>query len=249
MIVIVVVHLLFGLKYNKVSLPNTVIGGIFVSGMDLEGVKLKITGGISGYELVVEKRDGKEEHIPDRDIGLASVFDGCPETILEYQNPLLWGIRCIKEEEYGQNYMVSFDRGESEQEVLSLACLKSEQTKEPGGVHLAYVSGEGLQIIPGKYGNCLDPQLFLEETEKTVANLQQWISPEQAGVHKDPRTLEHDSGLKSRLEHWKLYADTVVTYRFGSRSEVLDRAAVMRWLSDNENGAVVIDRSKAEVCV
>lgn len=89
MIAAVVVYLLFSLKYNKVFLPNTVIGGISVSGMDLEEVKSKITEGISGYELVVEERDGKEERILGRDIGLAPVFDGCLETILEYQNPLL----------------------------------------------------------------------------------------------------------------------------------------------------------------
>lgn len=245
----VVVYLLFSLKYNKVFLPNTVIGGISVSGMDLEEVKSKITEGISGYELVVEERDGKEERILGRDIGLAPVFDGCLETILEYQNPLLWGIRCIKGEEYGQDYMVSFDKGKFEQEVLSLACLKPEQTREPEDAHLAYVSGEGLQIIPEKYGNCPDPQLLLEETEKAVAGLQQRISLEQEGVYKSPEILEHDPDLKSRLERWKPYADTVVTYRFGSRSEVLDGTAIMRWLSDDENGTVVIDRSKAEAYV
>ena len=246
---LIAVYLLISMKYRNVFLPNTMIGGIAVSGMNVEEVKSEIAAGISRYELVLEERDGREERIAGRAIGLVPVYDGSLEAILKQQNPLFWGIRCIRGEEYQRDYMVSFDREKAREVVHALECLKPEQITEPEDAHLAYVKGEGLQIIPEVYGNSPDAGRLNEEIEHAVFSLQERISLEQSGIYRNPVILEHDPELLARLETCKPFTDVEVTYRFGSQTEILDGGTIYQWLSDDGSGHVSPDPSMVEAYV
>lgn len=239
-------YLTIGLRYEDTFLPNTSINGVISSGMTLEEVKAKIDDGISRYVLVLEERGGVEEKICGRDIGLHLADDESLKQILEGQNLLLWGFQSLKKKEYRQECMVAFNPEQLKSAVSALECLNPDRIAEPSGAYLAYTEESGLQIIPEQPGNSPMADRLMEEIEKAVLSLTGRISLEALDLYKKPEILSDDPGLVSRRDAWKPYTDVTVTYRFGSRSEVLDGTRIYGWLTEDSGGNVDVDPSKAE---
>ena len=63
---------------------------------------------------------------------------------------------------------------------------------------------------------------------------------------RQPAVRADDPGLMAELEAKKPYADVKIAYRFGSQTETLDGTAICQWLIEGEDGAVSVDRAKAE---
>ena len=244
-----IVYCMISLKYRNTFLPNTRIGGITVSGMTIEEVQSEIRKGIERYELVLEERDGAEERINGEAVGLHPVFDGTLENILRKQNSLLWGLRAIRGAEYPSSYMVEYDKGKMDLAVAALECLDPEQVVEPADAYVAFVSGIGLQIIKEEPGKAPVRERLSEEIGKAVSSLETRISLDERAVYKEPGVSETDPELLAQKEALKVCADVTVTYRFGSRSEVLDGSTILPWLSMDGEGRAVVDRNGVEAYV
>lgn len=241
-----IVYCMISLKYRNTFLPNTKIGGITVSGLTIEEVQSEIREGIERYELVLEERDGSEERINGETIGLHPVFDGTLENILRKQNSLLWGLRAIRGAEYPSSYMVEYNKGNMDLAVAALDCLDPEQVVEPADAYVTFVSGIGLQIIKEEPGKAPVRERLSEEIGKAVSSLETRISLDKRAVYKEPGVSETDPELLAQKEVLKVCADVTVTYRFGSRSEVLDGSAILPWLSMDGEGSAVVDRNGVE---
>lgn len=241
-----IVYGMISLKYRNTFLPNTKIGGITVSGLTIEEVQSEIRKGIERYELILEERDGAEERINGETIGLHPVFDGTLENILRKQNSLLWGLLAIRGAEYPSSYMVEYDKENMDLAVAALDCLNPEQVVEPADAYVAFVSGIGLQIIKEEPGKAPVRKRLSEEIGKAVSSLETRISLDERAVYKEPGVSETDPELLAQKEALKVCADVTVTYRFGSRSEVLDGSTILPWLSMEGEGSAVVDRNGVE---
>lgn len=240
-------YLAVSLKYRTVFLPNTTIGSIAAAGMTADEVKERIRQGIGGYQLILEERGGREEMILGRDIDLQPVYDGSLEQILQEQNSLLWGIRLLKSQTYEQNCMVQYNEEKLDALISSLECLKPENITEPADAYLSYEEETGLTIVPEEQGNAPIPERLSQEIKKVVYSLRERVSLEELGVYREPEILEDNQTLLAQKERWEGYANAKVTYRFGSRVEVVDGSVICGWLTEDGNAAV--DRTKAEAYV
>ncbi len=243
-------YCLFSLSYRNTFLPNTMIGGITASGLTADEVKKQVAGTISRYELVLEERGGKEERIFGSEIGLSPIYDGTMEAILEEQEPLQWGLRYFSgKKEYLPQSSVIFDREKLETVISSLECMKAELTWEPADAYLTWDSENGLSIVPEELGNSPIPERLSEEISNAVSGLKSRISLEESGIYKEPEITGEDPGLVSRKESFKPYTDVTVTYRFGSRSEVLDGSRILNWLGEGSDGEVTVNAEEVEAFV
>lgn len=239
-------YLAVSVKYRTVFLPNTSIGGIAVAGMTVDEVKEGIRQGIDSYQLTLVERGGQEEVVFGRDIDLQPIYDGSLERILQEQNSLLWGINWLKGQAYEQDCMVRFDEEKLDAQISSLECMKPENMTEPVNAYLSYEDETGLTIVPEEKGNALVPERLSGEIKKVIYSLKERISLEELGVYKEPEILEDNQALLAQKEGWKGYANAKVTYRFGSRTEVVDGTVICGWLTEDSDGNVEIDRTKAE---
>lgn len=242
-------YLAVSLKYRTVFLPNTTIGSIAAAGMTADEVKERIRQGIDGYQLILEERGGREEMILGRDIDLQPVYDGSLEQILQEQNSLLWGIRLLKSQVYEQNCMVKYNEEKLDALISSLECLKPENITEPADAYLSYEEENGLIIVPAEQGNAPIPERLSQEIKKVVYSLKERVSLEELGVYREPEILEDNQTLLAQKERWEGYANAKVTYRFGSRVEVVDGSVICGWLTEDGNGNAAVDRTKAEAYV
>lgn len=233
-----------GIRYRDHFCPNTVINGMDVSGMNVSEVMTKIDADVKKYVLTIETRDG-EEKIRGNDIGLRAEFDETLEEILEMQNPVAWGIHVLRQDDYEIKTMVSYDETKLTEVFHTLACLDPEQIVRPADSYLMYVKGSGYQIVPEVRGNELLEKAFYSEVKRAIRNLEKDISLENLELYREPQVLSDDEALKDKMEARTPYTDVTVTYRFGSRTEILDGSITSQWLSETEDGNVVIDKEMA----
>lgn len=234
-----------GQKYRQVYFPNTTINGLDVSGMTPEETKQLITDGTSGYTLTIQERGGLSETITGSEIGLHPEFDGTLEQILENQNTLAWGFHIGRYVAYTIDTMAAFDETKLSDAVNALNCLKPEQAQAPQNAYISdYISGTGYEIVPEEQGASPDPQLLYEALQNGIINFQEAVSLEDADVYEKPQITSEDEALNAELAAWNQYVHTTVTYRFGSKSEVLDGEKIHTWLVSDGQGGVTIDQSK-----
>lgn len=234
------------LKYREAFLPNTSIGGISVAGMTVDEVKEEIRAGIDSYQLRLEERDGQEEVIFGRDIDLQPVYDGSLEQILEGQNSLLWGINWLDSKIYEQNRMVQYNEEKLNSLVNSLECMNPEMITEPVSAYLSYQEEAGLTIVPEERGNAPIPERLTAEIKNAVSSLEERLSLEERKVYREPEIFKDNQTLLEQKKQWERYAKVKVTYRFGSRSEVVDGTTILSWLAEGGDKNVTIDRTKVE---
>lgn len=240
-----ILYLSIGMRYEESYLPNTTINGIEVSGMDVELVKAAIDSEVRQYVLTIEERGQTEEQIHGADIGICSVFDDTLESVLEEQSGMKWGLSFLKGKDYEIKTMVSYEEEKLASVIKALSCMDTAQTIPPADAYLTYISGSGLQIIPEVQGNEVIPELLLSKVSEAIHNLKSRISLEEAGVYQAPGIKKDNPALKAQAEAWKPYADTTVTYQFGSRTEILDGSTISQWLSSDSQGNVILDEAKA----
>lgn len=239
------VYVVAGQKYKRVYFPNTTMNGLDVSGRTPEEVKKQITEGTSGYTLTLEERGGASESISGAAIDLHPEFDGTLERILENQNPLAWGFHIGRYVDYTIDTMAAFDTAKLSEAVEQLACLSPEQVVAPQDAYISnYISGTGYEIVPEEEGNSPDPQLLYEAVRDGILSFQETLSLEDAGVYQRPQITAEDEALKAELDAWNRYVHTTVTYRFGSKSEVLNGEKVHEWLVSDGQGGVSLEESR-----
>lgn len=244
--VFMTVYCLLALNYRNTFLPNTIIGGIPASGLTVDEVKKQADEAVGRYELVLEERDGKEERIYGSEIGLSLIYDGTMEAILKEQNPLLWGLRYIGgKKEYLPMSSVAFNREKLAAAINSLDCMNPELITEPADAYLIWEPENGLSIVPEELGNSPIPERLSEEIANAVSGLKSRISLDESGIYKEPELTGEDPGLLSRKEAFKPYTDVTVTYRFGSRSEVLDGSRILDWLLEGRDGEITVNAEEA----
>lgn len=239
-------YITVSLHYKNRFLPNTNIDGVNVSGKTEEAVWEEVKEGIAQYRLLVNERDGHREEIEGKDIGLQLVYDERLKQILENQNPLLWGMSLLKGRNYEQNCIVTYDKEKLEALVSDLECLDPEQITEPTDASLVWKEDRGLVIVPEEEGNAPVYERLLKEVERAVGGLKTEIFLDELGIYRKPQMIGEDSALLRRKEQWEQYTSVKVTYRFDSQSEIVDGSLIMGWLTEDEAGDVLVDRTKVE---
>lgn len=239
------VYVGLGQKYKRVYFPNTTINGLDVSGLTPEEIKDRITAETSGYTLTLQERGGASEVISGSDIGFHPEFDGTLEQILNDQSVFAWGFHIGRYVDYTIDTMAVFDEAKLFDAVAALSCLKPEQAVEPENAYISdYISGTGYEIVPENEGASPDLELLSSAVHEAILNFKETLSLEDAGVYKKPQITADDKALNAELAAWNKYVQTRVTYRFGSKSEILDGEKLHTWLVSDGQGGVSLDESK-----
>ena len=128
---------------------------------------------------------------------------------------------------------------------LDVSGLTPERDVAPQNAYISnYISGTGYEIVPEEQGASPDPQLLSDAVKNAILNFQENLSLEDAQVYEKPQITAESEALNTELAAWNKYVHTTVTYRFGSRNEVLDGEKIHTWLVSDGQGGVSLDESK-----
>lgn len=230
--------------YQSHFLNNTAIDDIDVSKMTISDLEARI----EDYSLRVIQRqsDGTtlEEEIPGSSIGLSYSSTEPFQEILENQNNWLWFLN--QGQAHEPENLITCDDSSLETQIRNLSGFDRDFVTEPEDAYIAdYDPEQGFQIIEEVPGNKLNRQRTQEAIRAAVENLTETVNLEEAGCYEEPAVTAENEDLKAAFEKLQSYADTTITYAFGSEKEVLDGSTISTWLLiDGYN--IALDQTQVE---
>lgn len=230
--------------YQNHFLNHTIINDIDVSKMTILDLKAQI----EDYSLPVVQRqaDGTtlEEGILGSSIGLSCSSTEPFQEILENQNHWLWFLS--QEEDHTLENPISYDEASLKDEIQKLKGFDKDFVTSPEDAYITdYEPGHGFQIVPEVVGN----KLSLKKTQETIATaikeLKKEVNLDEAGCYEEPRITAENEELKAAFAKLQSYAETAITYTFGSEKEVLDGDTICTWLQV-DGYEITLDQAQVE---
>lgn len=239
------VYTYMGQKYKTVFFPNTTINGMDASKKSIEEIKEMIAAGVNGYTLTLETRGGGQEVLAGTSFDLHPEYDGTLEELLKAQKPFRWGIDGRKQKDYTIETMAAYDHQKLDEALAGLSCMDSSNMTEPADARLSdYIEGIGYQILPEEQGNQIRPAVLKQGVEEAILSLADRLVLEELDVYEKPQITADDPDLIKKAAAWNQIVQSSVTYRFGSRSEVLNGSTIHQWLYDDGRGNAVLDEAQ-----
>lgn len=233
------------LQYRDTFFPNTVINGLDASGKTVDQVKQMIDDGMETYTLILEERGGKEEQIRGEEIGIHPEYDGSLERLLEAQEPLRWGLHLMEGSEHTIETMIACDQERLDKVVNELECMDESKTELPKDAYLSpYQDGVGFKIIPEEGGTRVVPEKVRQSVSDAILNLKDRISLDEEGAYARARITAENPELVAQAEKWNEWVNVTVTYHFGDQTEVLNGDTIHNWMTEDEEGGLVLDEDK-----
>lgn len=216
-------------RYQSCFLNGTVIDQVDVSGMSIPELEEQI--GSYSLRVIERQADGTflEEEIPGKEIGISYISTEPLEDILQGQNRFLWFVK--QDTDYRTETPPSYDMPALEEKIGSLRGFQKEFVEEPADAYIAdYVPGQGFELVAEKPGNRLNREKTFETIKAAVDSLEEQVDLEAAGCYEEPGVTLENAELKKAYEKLQNYTNTVITYKFGTKREILDGNTVVDWI-------------------
>lgn len=230
--------------YQNHFAKGTVIDQVDVSKMTVSDLESQI----DDYTLKViqRKADGSllEEEIQGSNIGLSYSSTEPFLQILKAQNNWLWFLNQGQTHELEN--LITYDEDSLNAEIQALNGFDSDSVTAPEDAYITdYDPQNGFQMVDEIPGNRLNRQKTQKAVQTAVEELAAEINLDEAGCYDEPKITAENEELKDTLAKLQSYAETSVTYTFGSQKEVLDGSTISGWL-DIDGNQVTLNNDKVE---
>lgn len=224
--------------YEERFFPNAAVNGIEVEGLTPKEAAIRISQELSEYELAVISRGGRER-IKGEDIGLKAETAEDLKEIVKQQNPYAWGKGWVFPQTYTIPAAAVFEEELLQEAIKNLTCFKPEYQTEPEDARISpYIPQKGYEIIPEVQGKKLDEEKAEKIIRDAVLAKETQIDLVEAGCYLKPEIAAEDEKLNELCAEKNRLVQTVVTYQFGDRQEILDGDTLHQWIETGEDGSV-----------
>ena len=229
----------FGVYYfTGHFLPGSQVNGFNCSYMTEKEAEKLLEKKTGVYTLAVQTRGNGQEGISADEIRLKYTSDGSVKRLLHEQNRFVWFLVFSQHKTYELPSSVSYDENLFEKKIDSLKCMKNNI--EPEDAYIRECE-DGFEVVPEIEGTRVDREKLLADikeavtTGRTVANL------EEDDCYINPSVYAEN--LTKDCQQMNDLTDVVITYDFSDRKESVNRAVIKEWLTRNENGDLVLDKT------
>ena len=235
---ILLIYLLISLYFSKHSFFNTVINGVDVSLKAHEDIEDIIRGYVKDYKLQLVERNGEIEEIIGRDIGMEYNEKNSIDKVYPRQNSFKWIVSLLKDQKYYVEDLFVYNKDNLENKIIGLNCLNTDII-EPQNVSFKYTNGS-YKVIEEVYGNKIIKDELYEVIEMNILKGVRKLDLNENLCYENPRyTLSSDKTLETK-NLLNEYVKAKITYKFGSKKEILDGNIISEWLSVDKNLETVI---------
>lgn len=242
-----VVYVGFSIFFQSHFCFGTTIDGIKAGGLGVKKVEELIKAEIKDYTLELKQREGHSETISGDSIGIAPVFHGEVEQLLEDQNGFAWIAKLVQKDELKLDKVVTYQENDLEQVLKELSCTQKENQREPvNAAYSEYKKGIGYELVPADYGTVIDMGALKKAAEQAVKSLEGQLDLEESGCYENPVIGDDNKELLSLIDTFNSYTGMTITYDFGDQKEVLDGETISTWLSDKDLKAVVDEEAVSD---
>jgi hypothetical protein len=214
--------------YGARFTPGTVINGIDCGNKTVENAKLELESVIDSYSL--EVTDGTNtDTITAEDISLKGDFDNELNNAIDGQSKILWGKGLLKKQTLETEPVVSFDEAMLNQKINEMTLVSGEQVTDSVDAKLQINDENRFEVVPEVYGTRLNADFAARVTE-AVTTLEPTIDLTQEDYYIKPNVYSDNEAMLTARDTVNKWLDAVITYKFGSNTEVVDASLVKDWI-------------------
>ncbi|MCM1104433.1 MAG: L,D-transpeptidase/peptidoglycan binding protein [Clostridium sp.] len=210
---------------------GTMIDGVDCGCMKQEDVERTLQDGLLQRVYTISGRGGVIETITAEELEACYTFHEDLEAIGQRQKGYLWFQFLWKENEYHLEKDLHYDQEKLFELIDTLSCFDGQNVTSPEDAYISEYLPEvkGYEIVSEVLGTTL-----LEEAREAIAQavLEQryYIDLEEEALYQKPRKIAEDAIMNEFVERLNHYTKTVITYRFGEETEILDGDRIHEWL-------------------
>lgn len=222
---------------------RTYINGVNCSGKTVKQVEMQMAEQVKKYKLSLTGRNDIADTIKGEDIRLYYVSDGTIRKLKEKQPAYNWLFGSFKVDSDDMQVNVTYSKRKLENIIEQLAFFQEEnivQSEEPK------VSYENKKIVvkPAVYGTEMKKEKFNKVVKEALESGEDAIDIEEEKCYIDPKYDEKNKQFISAVETMEKYVSSMITYDFGSQTEVLDGKEIFSWLSMDNKFQVMISEDE-----
>ncbi|MGH4118755.1 peptidoglycan binding domain-containing protein [Clostridium sp.] len=237
---IILIYLLISLYFSKYSFFNTVINGVDVSLKTKEDIKDIIRSNVKDYKLQLTERNGEIEEITGQDIGMEYNEKNSIDSVYPGQSSFKWIVSLLKEQKYYVEDLFIYNSDNLKNKINELNCSNTDII-QPQNVSFKYKNGS-YTIIEEVYGNKIIKGKLYEDIEMSILKGVRKLDLNESHCYENPRyTLSSDKTFETK-NLLNEYVKAKITYKFGSKNEILDGNIISKWLGVDENLEMVISK-------
>ncbi len=220
----------FSYYYTTHFFPNTVINGVDAGNKEVFEVREQIASDIEQYQLTIITKEGTQETIDGKDIGLKAVFGNELINMLSEQKVMTWPAHIGAKEEKTIGTMVDYSSSQLKEAIKELPCM--QDMVAPEDAHLSdYTEGTGYTVVPEVEGNTINFEELAYLAELKVPVLESTLDLRDEDVYLKPAVTKEDETLNRRAAALNSFVNHSITYDCGEDSMTLDGSTINEWLS------------------
>lgn len=238
-----VIYAVGALWFSGHFYPGTIINGTEISHSGIEAAKAEYEGLADKYVLNILERQEKTEEINASDINLAFSISDEMENLKKQQGNFDWIFRIFGKKEYTMNVRVSYDENLLQDKFESLDLVQNMSAPVDAQIKFNETTKQ-FEIVPENNGTTIRKDESLNLIKSAIFSLQSQVdiesSYENAQIKSDNETLNANCVTMNQ------YIKPVITYQFGTATEVVDVDRIKDWLAISEDNQVIFDAAKVD---
>ncbi len=240
-----VVYLGFAFFFMSHFQFNTSVNSVDQSLKSIKDVESYMTQQVEDYALTLKKSDGSTEVISGNSIAMEYKKGDELKQLVKEQNAFLWPKSLWTDSEIEAAIGVSYDDGQLQDIVASLDCMQKENQVKPVSAKPEY---NGTEFVPGKedVGSLVDTEVFNATVVEYLNGFNTELDMEAEGCYIPPKYVQDSPEVAEACTVMNGYLNGTITYKVGSKSEVIDKDLIASWLRTNNKMQVQILTGKIE---
>lgn len=224
---------------------GTTIDGMDCSCMKQEDVEKALQDELEQYVYTISGRGGETEKIAANEMEVYYTFHEDLEAIAQRQKGYLWFQFLWERQEYHLEKDLHYDQERLFELIDALECFNHNKAVMPEDAYISDYRPEikGYEIVSEVPGTVLLDQAR-ETIAQAVGEQRYYINLDAEGLYREPRKTAEDEMMNQLVADLNHYTRTVITYRFGEETEILDGDRIHEWLVVRGR-KVEIDEEKA----
>lgn len=242
---VLVVYLGFAFFFMSHFQFHTSVNGVDKSLKSVKDVEAYMTQQVDGYTLTLKKSDGSSEVISGESIAMEYKQTDELAQLVKAQNAFLWPKSLWTNSEIEAAIGVTYDEVQLQDIVAALECMQKENQVKPVSAKPEY---NGTEFVPGKedVGSLVDAEVFNAKVAECLNGFNAELDMEAEGCYIPPKYVQDSPEVAEACNVMNGYLNGTITYKVGSKSEVIDKDLIASWLRTNEKMEVKIRSSKIE---
>lgn len=223
--------------YSNHFFMGTKISGNNYSNMKVDTVTNKLVESVNDYKFILYERDGKEETVSGKDIGLDIATMGSVGDLKTKQNPWLW---CF---DYGCRDLfidisVNIDEEKLYSVISQLNCVRESDENIQGQYANVYYANGAYYIENDPSKNYINLDMLCEKIRAGIYGMYTDMKLQDEDCYVELAGETHIKGLIDKLNN---FVATKITYTNGDETYLLDGNTIHYWIKPMEDYSVYLD--------